>query len=88
MEDLNRKLSLQILIYTNRASVYIKMSNGTEVKQLQEQIALSKQENKQLRDTLEQLAVIIKMSIIQFFNIFLQARKLLADYSLGINSIQ
>lgn len=64
------------------------MSNGSEVKQLQEQIALSKQENKQLRDTLEQLAVIIDMSIVQIFNVFLQARKLLADYSLGINSIQ
>jgi fibrillarin-like pre-rRNA processing protein len=42
------------------------MSTGTEAKQLQEQISLAKQENKQLRDTLEQLA----------------ARKLLADYSL------
>lgn len=43
------------------------MSTGTEVKQMQEQIALAKQENKQLRDTLEQLAVIISLiDVIKF----------------------
>jgi hypothetical protein len=42
------------------------MSIGTEAKQLQEQISFAKQENKQLRDTLEQLAVII--SAINYIN--------------------
>jgi hypothetical protein len=65
-KKVSRKLLLQILIYTNSASVYIKMSTGTEAKQLQEQISLAKQENKQLRDTLEQLAVII--SAINYIN--------------------
>jgi hypothetical protein len=65
-KKVSRKLLLQILIYTNSASVYNKMSIGTEAKQLQEQISFAKQENKQLRDTLEQLAVII--SAINYIN--------------------